>query len=620
MEETALSMERAAKISGDPDLYFRAAYFWLEAERPEKALVLLEKLAERKRPQLQWLLALANTYMMLDKSRSAAITMDRVVRMDPKSEYLYNAGVLWLQAGRPGKALGHLQPLCKRQPAKADWFVALAHAWLGRNEICNAAGAMERAADIGGRPADAFQAGLLWLRAGRADDAVRVLVPLSRQAHPRAEWLVALSNAWGMKEAWAKAAGAMEQAAGISRKHDHAFSAAGLWLQAERPRKALPLLTDLAGRPDPQAKWLALLSDTWVLLEDIPRAAGAMERAAEITRKGKDYYRAGMLWLQAGDNTRGISLLTKSAATTPVEQEWLVSLAQALADDGQVSKAAAFMERTVLTAPGTASGIRYQGAALWLHLQRPEKALPILTLLCSSPRPEINWLMSLVRTSVELERQDEAEKALARLIDFYPQDPEAWRLAAWLGIQQADYEKAAAAMAVAVRLGPPDPVQVKALADLYQMAGVPVKAATALRKTWETEPSAAGWDRLVDIYLSGHRYRMALEAATSAVKAEATAKRWESVGSIAFRLRRFEQSYEAYRRSVALKPEAGVSLKAGYAALKLDKLNEAAGLFMEVMRLAGKNSPISYEAHRNLVYIKEMKAFLEKRGSPGAGG
>jgi tetratricopeptide (TPR) repeat protein len=422
-----------------------------------------------------------------------------------------------------------------------------------------------------------------------------------------------------MKQTWAKAAEAMEQAAGISRKHDHVFSAAGLWLQADQPRKALPLLIGLADRPAPEARWLTRLSETWVLLEDTPRAAGAMERAAEITRKGKHYYRAGMLWIQAGDHTRGISLLRKSAATTPIKQEWLVSLAQALADTGQAANAASVLERTDLTDPREPSGVRFRGAALWLHLKRPQKAVPVLEVLCSSPRPEMEWVVSLVRASVELEQMGEAEKALTQLIDLYPQDPEAWRLAVWVGIQQADYGKAAAAMAVAVRLGPPDPGQLAALADLYHMAGVPVKAAAALRKTWSKGPSAADWDRLVDAYLSGHRYRMALDAARSAVKAEPTAGRWAKVGTIAFRLRGLEESLDAYRRSIALRPDAGLLIKAGYAALGLDRLNEAAALFTEAMRLAGKNSHSAHEAYRNLVYIKEMKAFLKRKDSFRAG-
>ena len=61
-----------------------------------------------------------------------------------------------------------------------------------------------------------------------------------------------------------------------------------------------------------------------------------------------------------------------------------------------------------------------------------------------------------------------------------------------MGIQQADYAAAAAAMAVAVRLNPPDADQLKELADLYHMAGVPTKAAAAIRKTWQKKSDGRG--------------------------------------------------------------------------------------------------------------------------------
>ncbi|MBL0713005.1 MAG: tetratricopeptide repeat protein [Desulfosarcina sp.] len=60
-EETARTMERAAGIGRDPNLYYHAAYLRLEANRPKKARSLLEKLANRKRPRVEWLLPLAHT-------------------------------------------------------------------------------------------------------------------------------------------------------------------------------------------------------------------------------------------------------------------------------------------------------------------------------------------------------------------------------------------------------------------------------------------------------------------------------------------------------------------------------------------------------------------------------
>jgi len=678
--ETAEAMERAARINRDPKLLFHAAWLWIDANRPKKALPLLKELAERKRPKVDWLLALANTYVLLDQTREAALTLDRVVRIDPQSEYLYNAGVLWLHAEGPDKALAHLVALCKRSPPRAEWFVALAHAWLRKKEIVNAAKAMEKAAGLSGKPQHAYQAGLMWLQARNADAALRVLVPLGKIAHPEADWLVALSNAWILKGDFEQAAWAMERAARISEKADYFYSAATLWLQADRPRKALPLLEGLAKRPRPEAKWLVLLSETWVRLGDMAeaarameraagisgkpdhtfrsarlwleadqpksalplleslaghpaplgnwfmtlsncylmlgapeKAAGAMEKAAEITGKGDHYYRAGMLYMQAGNSLKGISLLHICVQRDPVEQKWLVSLAQALVDAGKDREALPVMERTVLIHPREAPSLRFQGAMLWLVLEKPQQALPILKVLCTSGNPDQKWLVSLVKTHVELGQMGEAEKALRHLLNYYPEKPEVWRLAVWVALQQSDYAKAAAAMAVAVRLGPPDAGLLKELADLYHMAGTPMKAASALQEAWQGHPTPKDWDRLVHTYLSGHRYDTALPFALSAAKAEPTSDRWETVGAIAFRLRKFKISYDAYCRSAELSPDADLRLKAGYAAIKLDRLEEAAHFFREAMRQAQKNSPIAYEAHRNLAFIKKMMAIQEKR-------
>jgi len=142
----------------------------------------------------------------------------------------------------------------------------------------------------------------------------------------------------------------------------------------------------------------------------------------------------------------------------------------------------------------------------------------------------------------------------------------------------------------------------------------PMKAAAAIKKTWKENPTAEDWDRLVNTYLSGYRYEMALASAKSALKAEETSERWATVGAIAFRLQDFRESYDAYCRSADLTPDADIHLKAGHAALKMDNLDEAARLFKEAMRRAGKNSRTAYEAHRNLVFIKKMNAFLEKNG------
>ena len=124
----------------------------------------------------------------------------------------------------------------------------------------------------------------------------------------------------------------------------------------------------------------------------------------------------------------------------------------------------------------------------------------------------------------------------------------------------------------------------------------------------EGTPTAEDWDRLTNIYLGGHRYLMALASAQSAAATGESARRWDRVGSIAFRLRRFEESYDAYCRAAALSPEVGIRLRAGYAALKMNRYEEAARFFKEVLQRGGKNRQAVREANRNLAFINKTTA------------
>ena len=612
-EAAAESMERAAHLSRDPSLIFQAAFLWLDADHPEKALPLLKKLANRRHPKNEWLLTLVDVCLMLNRTLLAAETMERVVKRDPDPSHLYRAGVLWLYAKRPEKALEHLLPLCRKTPAEAEWFVALAHVRLQQKKVGQAAESMERAAHLSGKPEHAYQAGVMWLEAEDADGALRLLVPLNGRVQPKALWLVALSNAWVLKEVFGKAAESMEQAARISGESMHLFQAARLWLAAEQPTRALPLLEDLISLPSPRGEWYIALANCCLMLDQPKKAASEMEKGALITQQGNDYYRAGMLWVQVGDIRHGLSLFQKSVTQKPVKQEWLVNLARVLVDSGRKQDALPVMERTALLRPKISSDIRYQGALLWLLLGRPEKALPVLESLCALHHPSLDWLVTLVKTHMDLKQVKPAEKNLNRLLGFYPENPDAWRLAVWVALQKSDYGEAAAAMAVAIRLVPPDSEQMKKMVDLYQLAGVPVKAAEVFQKTWPTPPQPHDWDRLANLYLGAHRYEMALAAAKSAVKAQESGDRWKTVGEIAFRMRRFKESHQAYLRSVCLKPDdPELRLKAGYAALKMEKLDEAEQLFKAVMGQTVKGGSIHEEALRHLTFIKEMKSFLSQ--------
>ena len=618
-KETAQAMEKAARSGNDPNLYFHAAWLWTEADQPGQALALLEILAKRKTVKTDWLLLLCNTYLALDRTPDAARAMDRAVAQDPKPANLYSAGVLWLQSEKPAKARKHLLKLVKLPDPEADWFVALSQAWAISDNYAKAAPAMEKAFDISRKPEHAYQAGVMRLQLKQPDKALAMLKFLEALPHPKAEWLVALSNAWVMKENFNRAAPVMERAATISKKNEHYFRASQLWLQAQKPCKALPLLKLLSRRPSPKAVWLIALSNTHLLLEQPLNAAKAMERAAGISKEGKHYFRAAMLWHQCGDSqkimTKTIALLRLSVAKDPVEQRWLIELSDRLIQTGKDREALTVMKRTRLANSTEASGLCYRGALLWLNLNKPRKALPILEFLCQKPGPDYAWLSSLVRLNMELERPRKADRVLCRLLEAFPLEKKAWRLAVWMAREQADYARAAAAMAVAVHLDPDDKASLKALAQYYQMAGVPAKAAGIFQTLGGPSPKPEDWDRIKDIYLSGKLYENALEAARSAVSAEQTPQRWEAVGDITFLMHQYEDSAMAYSKAADLADTLPVRLKAAYALMKQDKLEQASRLFHGIQNQDTADDTLRKEASQALAYVRSIQALMPENAT-----
>lgn len=613
-KETAQAMEKAARTGNDPDLYFHAAWLWLEADQPRKALVLLETLAQRKTVKTDWLLLLCNTYMTLDKPANAAETMDRAIEQDPAPENLYTGGVLWLQAEKPIKARRHLLRLTNLPEPAADWFVALAQAWAMSGDIGKAAPAMEKAFAISQKCDHAYQAGVMRLQLNQPDKSLPSLLFLEKRPAPKAEWLATLSNAWVMKDDFVRAAPVMERAASISKKNLHYYRAAQLWLQADKPARALPLLVLLAETPAPEADWLVLLSNTHLLLDDVPHAAKAMERAAGISKKGAHYYRAAMLWDQAGEGPKildkTIALLRLSVAAGPVEQRWLIDLADRLVQTRQNKEALSVMERTRLAGSSEPPALCYRGALVWIKLQQPGKALPVLEFICKKPGPEYAWLASLVRLNMELARPEQADFVLLQLLEAFPGDTRAWQLAVWTATEQADYARAAAAMAVAVHLGPDDTDRLNALGRYYQMAGVPARAAAVFKHAAGPEPGPQDWDRIRDVYVSGKLYEKALDAARSAAGAAETPDRWEAVGDIAFLLHRYEDSAQAYARAAELFDTASVRLKTAYSLMKQDKLAPAARLFQEILEQDKTDADLRRQASQALAYVRGIQSLM----------
>ena len=139
------------------------------------------------------------------------------------------------------------------------------------------------------------------------------------------------------------------------------------------------------------------------------------------------------LWHQAGDGPeildKTIDLLRLSVATDPVEQWWLIDLADRLVQIRQHKEALSVMARTRLAGSSEPPALCYRGALVWIKLQQPRKALPVLEFICKKPVPEYAWLASLVRLNMELAQPELADVVLLQLLEAFPGETRAWKLA-----------------------------------------------------------------------------------------------------------------------------------------------------------------------------------------------
>lgn len=607
----ASALEKAAKIKNDAVMWYQVGLIKLEGGDPDGALKALKKVPSENRKTSDWYVAVARAQDELKQPGPAAEAMASAYRISNDPVHLYQSALFRMEAKEPQKALPLLKKLAERPSPRTEWLTTLSAAEKALKNRKETAEAMERAARRSRDPNLSYHAACLWIEADESERALILLKKLAERKRPRVEWLLALSDTFMILNKPRPAAKTMERVASMSPKPKYQYHAGVLWIQAGDPDRALHFLIPLSRKAHPKPRWLVGLSHARVLKKDYVKASTAMEQAANITRKGADYYRAGMLWLQAGDRDKCIELLRQSVAQKPVLEKWRVSLAMVLFNSGRKTEAERVMAETDLMDKKVPPDIRYRGAVIWVWLEQNRKALPVLKALCSDEKPQKEWLIALVKTRVAVQQITRAQKDLNGLLALYPEDSEVWRLAVWLSLLKNELPQAAAAMAVAVRLGPPDKKQLKDLADLYMAAGVPQKAAMALKKTWKGAPNANDWDRLARIYLSGHWYNLALKCAETALAKEETAARWRTVGDIAFRLQKFEKSLNAYKHSIALKPTAEALLGAGYAALKMDKMDRAFHFFSKVEAFSKKDSATVREARNNMAYIKKMKAVFK---------
>ncbi len=609
MQQSALAMDRAAALAKDDDLLYQSAMLWLEADKAKKALGILERLSQKSNPKQEWLLGLAEALKALKKTEETAEAMEKAARLRNDPGLLFHAAWLWNDLEKPRRALPLLTMLAERKNPEKNWLLLLAGVYNTLQRYSDAAATFERIIEIDPAPDYLYNCGVLWLQASKIDRALRALVRLKDVTPPKAEWFVATAQAWLLKEDIPKAADAMERAAGISKKAEHIYQAGSLRLQLREADRAIRLLTPLTKRKKPKSKWFVALSNAWLLKEDYVKGATYMEQAAEISGQGRLYHRAGMLWRVVDKLDKTIVLLRKSVAVKKVEQLWLVDLASVLLDANRESEVRPVMKRTRLSDAAVSNSLRYRGVVVWLNINEPAKAYPLLRLLSKQKNPEYSWLSSLVKICVELGKMQEADKALQQLLNGFPSRVGSWKLAVWLALQQGSYADAVAAKEIVRQFEPNEKKHLKDLSRLYLLAGVPQQAAKLHTRFIGKKPDVEQLEHLVDIYLSGQRYEEALSTELQVAKQQKNSEHFEILGTIYYALHRYDESCGAYEHAAELCAEINPDLlmKAAYSAMKERQYERAAKNFNKVVVSGAASDEQMQAASQNLAYIERMQ-------------
>ncbi len=610
MKNSAMAMDKVIQLKADDDLLYQSAMLWLEAEKVKKALTILEALSKKDSPKEEWLVGLSEALKAMEKSEETAETMEKAARMNNNPQLLFHAAWLWTDLERPKRALPLLKILSAKKKVEKNWLLLLASVYNTLNQYTDAAMAFERVIEMDPAPEYLYNCGVLWLQAEKPDKALHSLLRLKEVVPPKADWFVATAQAWLIKEQIENAAAAMEKAASISGNPQHIYQAGTLRLQLKQADRAITLLTPLADHKKPESKWLVALANAWLLKENYVKGATYMERAAYISGESKLFYRAGMLWRVENRLEKTIKLLRKSVAGKDVEQLWLIDLASVLLDANREKEVAPVMKRTRLADKTVSNQLRYRGVVIWLNLQQPEKAYPLLKILSEAETPKYSWLSSLVKTCVELNKVKEAREVLNTTLSKYPSQVKSWKLAVWFALQQGEYVEAVAAKEIVLHFEPDEEKHLKDLSRLYLLAGVPQQSASYYKRIIKNEGTAEELKHLVNIYYSGRRYDQALSMALKLVEREKNAENLESLGDIYYALHRYDESCTVYEQAAALSDAEIVSdvlMKAAYAAMKKRQYERAAAIFSKIVDSGTSKDDQVQFAMQNLAYIERIQ-------------
>jgi predicted Zn-dependent protease len=357
--------------------------------------------------------------------------------------------------------------------------------------------------------------------------------------------------------------------------------AAGPWLApngayAQRPEKPIDSLSDV-----PRKARLALFQAYEA------RGNGDYQKSSQILldflerNPGDDHflirYHLGNSMAQTHELKDQIEQYRKCVELEPRFAKGWLSLGETAYNAGQYALAAEALTNGFRLSEEKKPQVLYYASAAWLTAEQPEKSVPLLEELVGGEYgvPKMDWYRALVSAALQAEDELAGRRAIDGLLAQYEDDPDAWTLAFQYAAGTGDYRQAAVALQIKSYLTPLSREEQIQLGDLYASIDVPEPASENYVAAMSEQASTEELERLASAYLAAHDSEAALKTLNRALAKEPTPRLWALYGDLNFMEKKYQEAYQAYKKSSELDPQEGRAyLMMAYCAMELGDKDE----------------------------------------------
>jgi predicted Zn-dependent protease len=255
-------------------------------------------------------------------------------------------------------------------------------------------------------------------------------------------------------------------------------------------------------------------------------------------------------------------------------QGWL-SLGQVAYNLGRYDVAAEAIKNGYDLSSNKESNLLYYAAASYVMAKQPASAAPLLEDLISgsSGTPKLEWIRALVAAYAELKDAERGRKAVASLLKWYGDNPDAWYVGYQFYAGTGDYEEAAVMLTVMGYLRPLTREQIMQLGDIYCAIKAPALATVSYEEAFrETKGTSHDYEKLASAYIASHDLEAAKRAIADGLREQSTYRLWSLLGDIHFIEMNYLRSFEDYFECAKLDSTQGrPHLMMGYSALQLER-------------------------------------------------